>query len=617
MFGILLSALYSHYFIFQSHVELDIKVDAPGKPVFKIYWAEEGQEFSEKNMQQVRINSHSKYLSNKHPGMFIGSLGNIDRLRIDPIEFEGKVTIKRIRFSQDGYEPIVLDSRESFAQLKPVQQIAHSGYAEGGLQLITSGADGQFELAVNAERTSFISRTNLIIIGVIFALAFATVYWLGFIYHNLLFVPGFLLVVLVLAFVMASISGIHTHPDEKTHLDAVEYYHQALLPPALDDPSIAHTFSDYGRSRLGSFEIFYPLAGYFTRLLNYLNLHYYISARMFGIMLLAIILIFALRSEAFRPLALPLLITPQAWYLFSYVNSDGFALFVATIMAYQVAGRESLLNRFLLEPSPSRYWLRAISLGGLVGLLLLLKANYYFFILFLCLYLIWRLATGDFPQRKLLFKRLGLLALIGLSLYGFRFALDRIANGFDAGTLREQLREQYAKPKFKPSTPLEQKNPSLYFKDRGYSLHQVLTKEGWGVRIVASSFGAYGYTQYLGGIAYFELVKIFGLLLLAVVMYRALVRGPPAIRYLFAAVSVASVTLILAALWIAWTTSFQAQGRYLLPILPMLGILFYHFEPGRKDRVFNSLVVIMFVISCYSFLYVGLANIGKVSYALS
>jgi len=73
--------------------------------------------------------------------------------------------------------------------------------------------------------------------------------------------------------------------------------------------------------------------------------------------------------------------------------------------------------------------------------------------------------------------------------------------------------------------------------------------------------------------------------------------------------------LIAASLWQSWTVSFQAQGRYLAPILPMLGVLLYHLQPaiaGRlPGRVFDGLVLALFALGVYSFIFVGLDLIPK------
>jgi hypothetical protein len=64
--------------------------------------------------------------------------------------------------------------------------------------------------------------------------------------------------------------------------------------------------------------------------------------------------------------------------------------------------------------------------------------------------------------------------------------------------------------------------------------------------------------------------------------------------------------VVFISIWHSWTGDFQAQGRYLFPILPMLGILL------SAARVhFNPRVLLPLLTACYSFIAVGLGEIPK------
>jgi hypothetical protein len=69
--------------------------------------------------------------------------------------------------------------------------------------------------------------------------------------------------------------------------------------------------------------------------------------------------------------------------------------------------------------------------------------------------------------------------------------------------------------------------------------------------------------------------------------------------------------LISASIWISWNMSFQPQGRYLLPILPMFSILYYHVREYALTNLLEWFSIILFLLAVYSFIFVGLANMSS------
>lgn len=613
--GILLSVLYLYFFALKAHVELEIRMFEPVHAWFKIYWADAGADYNESNMQQVLIDgNHEKY------DLFIGNLARIDRIRIDPVEFRTKLFIKRIGISQPGFAPIELNPQNAFMGLEPVQQIDRLVAKEDGLRFNTTGRDAQFEYRTDPGGGSIPFIHLFTILGILAGslLAGRALSGLG---REERFVPPLLLVALCLALIMAVISKhywlhpngtarIFVHPDEEVHSAAVHYYRNHWLPPAIDNPEILESFSVYGYSRLASYELYYPVAGYLTRLLAPLHQPFMWDARMAGLLFLVLMVVLSWRYVSFRPFAVPLLVTPQVWYVYSYANSDGFALLLSTLAAWQVAHRDSALNRLLREPDRP-HWATCLWLGLLAGSLLLLKLNFYFFILFMGAYLLWRIATGDFPDQRRFWTRVSIVVLIALALYGMRWGLEVNANGWDSRDRIAVMIEERAEPLYKPSTELHSKHIYLNMRERGHSLKQILQKEQWGGKSFVSAFGAYGYTQYVGTSIYYSLVKWIGIGLLLVMLVSLLIHGPPRIWFLFALTLGSASLLVAASLYQSWTISFQAQGRYLAPILPMFGILYYHARPWLLQRTFNVLLFSLFGLAVWSFLFIGLAMIPK------
>ena len=609
--------MYLHFFAFKAHVELEIKMFEPTRAWFKIYWAEENAGFTEQNMQQVLINGTQEKYS-----LHIGNLASIYHLRIDPVEFKTKLLLKKLSISQPGFAPIDLSPENHFEGLEPVKQLDRVAVKPGGLRFYTTGRDSQFSYIVNSSANDDFPVIHYMVLFVILVLCIGLSMVLTRLEKDLAFVPVLMIAALTLALIMAVVSKhfwlhpdgssrIFVHPDEEAHAEAVDYYRHNLLPPPLEAEGIRSSYSVYGYTRLASYELYYPIAGYLTRLFEPFKQAPIWDARLVSVLFFALLTLFACVQQPFRPFALPLLITPQVWYLFSYTNSDGFALLLTTIVAYQAAYKGSTLNRALTEKNPPGLWFHLTWLGALVGALFLLKLNFYFFILFLGCYLLWRIVNGDYPDQKRLWVRLTIIALVGFGLYGVRAGLDVAVNGLDTKQKQLDLVEEMAEPLYKPSTPLAEKHIYLHMRDRGFSLGRVWSKEKWGGKTFVSSFGAYGFTQYLGGSVYYNTVRMIGIATIGILLLSILIYGPPSTHWLFAITLGCAILLIAASLWQSWNISFQAQGRYMAPILPMLGIFYYHSRPWLMNRLVNGLVFSMFAMGAYSFIFIGLTLIPK------
>ncbi len=187
--------------------------------------------------------------------------------------------------------------------------------------------------------------------------------------------PALVFSACILALCMAVISRDNIHPDEFVHVRAAKYYQHHLLPPHIEDPAIAHTYSLYGVSRLNSGEIVYLFAGIFLNLLSPLHADPYLIVRLFNITLLCILMLLAVRQSRYRLLLVPLVISPQIWYIFSYFNSDALALFMLLLLAYQAVEPRSAFNQLVRDGFMGSKALSIIPLAVLIGLSLQVKMN--------------------------------------------------------------------------------------------------------------------------------------------------------------------------------------------------------------------------------------------------
>jgi len=598
-------AAFYGFFINRAHVDLIIHVDK--KTTFKIYWAEAGEHFSEKKMAQVLVRPEIERY-----GFHLTDLKHIASLRIDPQEYVGKSTIEEIRIRQNGLEDIVLTSSEDFARLKPLDQIEGHSTAQDKLVTVSSGRDPNFLLEVKAAAAPFDWGSVVVgwlFIGTIILLVYGATHHLGFAFR---YIPVLLFAVFLFATTMALISERNVHPDEYVHIAAARYYQEHWLPPAIGDPAVADTYSVYGVSRLNTNEISYLFCGKIAKIMAPLELSEHSASRIFNLLLLGLILFFTLWVPDSRLVAVPLLITPQVWYLFSYCNSDAFALTVAFFAGCQVVVRNSALNRFLVRREGFRQWGSLLIAAVVFGLLFLLKKNflvYTAFLLWVILVTIWQQAEKG--ERGILLRRVVAVCLVGLSLLAVKVAADYHVNGLDRGKKVLEMRDKLAAPLYNPQTPLEKQHASLYMKERGITLARIIHQDRWFEKTFRSAFGVYGYSTISAGYGYYDLVRWTSLAFLAMVLVSLLVRGGIYVNLQTLAVVGLSTALVAVALYHSWTKDFQPQGRYLLPILPMLGVLCAQGKEYLNVKIMTFFTLCMFLLSSYSFICLGLLEIPR------
>ncbi len=356
--------------------------------------------------------------------------------------------------------------------------------------------------------------------------------------------------------------------------------------------------------------MYYQLAGYFQAIPKLFDATSLRGARLFGLVIFALLIAFSFYQKNFRPFALPLLFSAQIWYLYSYTNSDGFALALTLFVAYQAASSNSLLTRFLCEHQPAKFALTAIGLGLMLGAMLLLKPNYYFFTLFLGLYLIWRIATGAFPDRDRLWRRLLLLTLIAASLFAARVVMDVAANGWESAGMKANMQELHASASYKPSAPPERKNTMLDLKGQGHSLGYLLVNARWFEKSFNSAFGVYGFTDFMASTNYYDLVRAISLIIVALLLLAVIKSPGHANLTLMIILALCAGGLITASIWSSWAIAFQAQGRYLFPILPMFSIVYYHARKYAPLNLLEWFSITLYLLAIYSFIFIGLANMS-------
>jgi hypothetical protein len=601
----LLCAAYYGYFVNRALVEVNIDVDK--RTFLRIYWAGEGEDFSAGRNSRVLVSPEQREYR-----FYLTDIGTVQRLRLDPHDYRGTSTIHRLVIKQKGWQPVTLIG--AHAVLQPNGQVAGFSLDANRLVTISSDRDPYFVWQPTLVRGVFGWPAESARILALFLLFYLTGRTARQLYVEKKYIPLFLAAAATLALVMAVVTKPYVHPDEYVHIQAANYYLDHWLPPDVTDQDIRHTYSRYGNSRLNGNEIYYLVAGKFAALTESLPVPDHLRLRLFNVLLFLSLVLVSIRYARSRMVMAVLLISPQFWYVFSSCNSDGFAVAVAVLAGWQVVDANSVLNRFLTNGCDSVHPLQLLVPIVTVGLLFLIKKNYYPLGIFLgavVCYRIW-LNRRSLDARRML-SRLLLICLIGVILPLLKTGLDYAINGLDRDEKIASMRMETAEPLFNPQTELEKRHVYQQMKERGVTLKKIITVHRWFEKTFTSAFGVYGHMTVRATHVYYDLVRWLVLALFVFVAGSVLLRGTWSERVIMIGALFFAAALIGASLHHSWTVDFQAQGRYLFPVALMIGIGAANAESRVGGRLLCLLLTLMFAAAGYSFIGVALLQSSRIA----
>jgi hypothetical protein len=604
-------ACLCYYLFIVNTARVDVELGVSQESNFALYWAAEGQSYSEGRTVSIRVHP-----GKTHYSFYLTNISKVNRLRVDTHSYVGTATLQRLVIQQEGYETTILATAESFKRLLPLQQIESSDTGDDGLKLTSAGSDPNFEFKLTPHYLGIDKAWLFVRMLVISILFFAIVYCCSPLVSGLNIVPVLLFGAWLFIITMAGVSKENVHPDEYVHIAAAHYYADHWLPPEIEDPDIRHTYSVYGVSRLNRGEIYYVFAGKMYQFLHIFQMPSTFAYRFFNVALFGVIFLLSIRSFYARIAALPFLVSSQVWYVFSYCNSDAFALFAAFLASWQLIDPQSLLHRYLKGGGLGLRLVALVVLPFILGMLFLLKMNYYPLLgLFYLVLLVKILFTEDYYwEKKDAITRLILISILGLSFLGVRVVADHAINGMDRSAKIEQLREKLADVKYKRTSPLEEMGPTMYLKDKGATFKDLISRYHWDIKSFASSFGVFGYTDIVSPHHFYTMVRWAGSALVAYILLLSFLRGGWVGAGITIVVCGLSVILILAGMYHCWVFDFQAQGRYFFPILPMFAVVLGSNLKAFDGRILTFLVSVMCVLGLYSFIFQGLLRIPKITF---
>jgi len=411
-----------------------------------------------------------------------------------------------------------------------------------------------------------------------------------------------LLATAVLVAVMAVESRINAHPDEELHLVAGLYFREHWLPPGVAARDTAATYSAWGFSYLDEADIVYLLFGKAAAVGQQIGLTPALAMRWFQVLLYWTLIAWTLaRARRFAPMLGFLLLTPQVWYVFSYINGDALPCALLTVLLVELGRPDSSVRAFLsgIQPKPSPGVFLA---GALLGLLVLSKLNYLVSIGFVGWAVLW------LGMRR--WKRLALLVLVAASIALPWAAYHSWVNDFQTGQRVAEYAERVAAPDFKPSGQGAHPFPYIALRAKGVTLWQVLTTLNWVGLSFRSFCGLYGWMSFAADAWMYAVFAVLYAGLLAMLVLPVAARGPRRAQFLLLGVLVFAGLVLGQSVYRSWVYNFQGQGRYLFPILPMLFFYWRTCEPASLRVPVLVVIALLGMHSLMSFVLIGLGALA-------
>jgi len=590
----------------QTLVRVEIKHSR--SDTFKIYWTTENDaSWTESKSAKVYMNSRKRYHLLRMPI----ALNDVVQLRIDPGDHKGVQTqVRALTFYNLYSGKLEFRGKQAFKKFEPIKHVSDLR-AGSTLSFTSTGNDPGFLVDFPRNQVAWMPGLMLVqaaILALFLSGLISNFAWLS---EELRWVPAAMLLVAVVITAIAIVSKFDTHPDEYVHFRAASYYTSHLVPPEVCDPEARYTYSVYGVSRLDNREIAYYVQGRYLNLVDFVPVQDYLKLRFFNIALFLILTLLAFKHVRARYLFLPLLLTPQAWYLFSYYNSDALSLFAVSLLAYQIFVPQSMLRQLLIGVRPPGYVLWLLGLSLLVAMQYWVKLNYMFYpILLGMLAVSWWLTKHRLPDLRHtapVWIALALGTAIFLTWEGNRQAI----NDFELADRVMDCREKISVTRYKPSTPLEDTHYNYRLKAKGVPLSDIFIKRDWAERIFYTGLGAYGYTEYLNQNSHYRIVSVFIMLLLIYLALNIGRYGGAIGRLSLLSTLAALFGITAAAVYINWTMDFQPQGRYLMVYLPIVGTLIAMFWQILNVRWLSALAAVPFLMGLYSMLAVALVELPR------
>ncbi len=424
----------------------------------------------------------------------------------------------------------------------------------------------------------------------------------------IIFVAG-MFIAFCLSFTMAFKAKFNGSPDELDHYMAAEFFKTNSYIPQKDSEEGIYTYNilwSYSRVYLPGID--YVYAGKFSNFISS-AIPSYITVRLWGVAMILFLIFLAFRFSKLILILLPFLFTPQVWYIFSYINDDYFPLFLSFVLMIVGVASVKYLRR-------SEMTIKTVTIcsfiGIFLGLLFISKQNYLIFFGFYAVFLL----TLPFRFSRSIMHSLRRLWVAYRSFYKTPLLIVSIL-ALTVCAKNALLNSSESKPLTSSSRcflqTAEKKREFLFSTKRsGESRYNTYGKmmKIWIPEAYKSFNGNYGYLVFYGSETFYRRLIALHIFVICAVMFLTFkYYGHNQILRLFVYGGFVAVMFFASSYTYAYKYDFQPQGKYLFPLLPIIGLYLYQI----RHRINMSLLiafVIIFFMSVYSFILYGLTNLS-------
>lgn len=534
--------------------------------------------------------------------------------RMDPIDYnsENEIRVKDMAFYINGFYAGKLEGEELLQAFAPNEQVQAYETDTGSLGLLIQGEDSQLIPTESFRKfysgiTGQYARTGIFyLIPALAAIAFVLEFYRRRIWQkregrfflavdSLLYLIGVAAIVLVLIGAMTGSSEVN--PDESESIYSVQYYFTHLMPPDARELEL-EAYSNFGTARLTELNLFYIFAAQIARFFTFEH-----AARFFSILMFAGLMYFLFWNlKKNRFLLCALFLTPQLWYLYTYCTSDAMDFAVGVLVLYQIANPDSMLRGLIREGVHRRSVWKLFLLGFLFSNIFMSKQNYYVFAIYAVCMLLADLMAAPKEERKLQFTVYLQLAGAALLFLGIRYIPELLHYGIHRQAVLVGMQEALAIPKLNPASPPEVQSSAFNLYGKGITLSELLFHRGFHKTLFRSFVGTYGSLQFPSPDWYCSLMGILYLALLLAVCWQVLrEKGHRERKVKLGLLFFCGFVSYVLVVYNAWFIDFQAQGRYMLPVLIFIAHAAALKPEFTRQKWFQVFICAAALLSLYSF----------------
>ncbi len=545
--------------------------------------------------------------------------------RIDPVDYhmDNEILLRDLAFYVNGMYAGKLDGETLYAMLTPNEQVEMSLTEEGDLRLVILGEDSQ--LATKEEFWQFYSAAArryawmgvLYLIPLMAAAVFAAAFYRRYVRrlegsklfsvsNTILYAVGVCAIVLI--FIGAFVGSSAINPDETEGIYCVNYYTEHWRVPDIRELELK-AFSKFGTARLSELNLYYIFAAQIARFITFEN-----GTRMFGVLMGAGLFYLAfLNLKKNRYLLCALFLTPQVWYLYTYCTSDAMDFAVSVLVLYQLANPDSMLQRLMRNGIGRRDIWRVLLLGFLFANVFMSKQNYYVIAVYAFSILLTELVFEKGEQKKLRFQSCLWIAGAALLFLGIRYIPEFLHYGIYKQRIILEVQNKVAIPKLRPSSPPEVQSSAFNLYGKGVPFTEFWLHRGLNTTLFTSFVGTYGCLQFPSPVWYTYLMGFLYVVLYAGMSWNIWKeKGQKERKVKFVLLHLMALISYLLVLFNGYFIDFQAQGRYMLPVLIFVAHGASLNPELVKQKWFQGLICITALLSLYSFACIGIPNIQPV-----